>query len=127
MKYLSDFNLISKENIPENKEISKLLYDFYLGVRVLGVQSILEKNELSTVSMVMHNDCNLRCKYCYEMNFLDNEKKYLNIDFAINFIKKFNNLKKICLVGGETFINKKYYKELLSKIEFIDTLYVSTN
>lgn len=73
-----------------------------------------------SISLVITNNCNLRCKYCYEgKNKLNENMSEKTITSTINFIKK--QIEKsskniISIHGGEPFLEFERMKYVVSKI-----------
>ncbi len=92
-----------------NKEIIKNSLDFPISVHI----NLTEK-------------CNLRCKHCYTLESLTDEKSDFNHDQLIKLINKFDemNVFSIEWSGGEPFENSKAldYFEMCEKKGFVQTV-----
>lgn len=90
----------------------------------------LKENSLYTVTFLVTNKCNARCKYCYETP--GNEKMDREAaDRAISFIeKKYERIEKVCFFGGEPLLNFeiiKYITEYMDKKFEIGHFEITTN
>lgn len=78
------------------------------------------------IVMEITNQCNMRCKHCY--NSFD-EKRELPIDVILNFIAKVHEhgeTPSIILTGGETLLHTQI-KELIKQIEGKNDIRINTN
>jgi hypothetical protein len=76
-----------------------------------------------TIRLIMFLECNFRCRYCCndktQFNQLFIEKSLAEIDF-----RNYNN---ICITGGEPFLRKDVFYEVLYSIPADKPIYLYTN
>ena len=110
-------NLTIVERDCSKIDIPKLV-GFLVGNSKKGTRSDLkgENRETKTLSLIISQDCNLRCSYCYaDHGAFGGERKLMSIDTAKNCIdmmlSRYSN-NYIIFFGGEPFLNFSLMNEL---------------
>lgn len=77
----------------------------------------IEKNGLDTVTFLVTNRCNAKCKYCYETP----GNKSMTVDAAdkaLNVLKeKCNKIRKVSFFGGEPLLNVEIIRYIVNQME----------
>ena len=87
-----------------------------------GLLKFTTKDDFGNLSATLFTlGCNLRCKYCYNIKFLDFDKnKLINNDEIISFLeKRVDMLDSIVICGGEPTIHND---DLIDWIKYIKSL-----
>jgi uncharacterized protein len=114
-------NLSSIFSAEELKDILKSMYEFNL-IKTEGENSkryLHESGSISTLLLLVAQDCNLRCSYCYadEGKYYNSGKMDVNtaqkaIDFLLS--KTESDKLSICFFGGEPLFNFELIKEIIA-------------
>lgn len=87
-----------------------------------------------TISIMINNECNLRCKYCYVRQLSEDEKNFLNIERTYSIIRfliktcKTNDKLIFNFIGGEPLLNYEVIDYFIKKIRvyFKNTQFMMT-
>lgn len=122
-------SLLPYSGIDELKEKDNILYLKWSNViSSLMEEGIEQENEgsfLDTLQLIVGNECNLACKYCYAncgtYNCKKNAMAFYTAKNAIDIMfKKYNRIDKIVFFGGEPFL----FIETIEQIcEYLDINY----
>lgn len=77
------------------------------------------KRNISSITLMVVQDCNLRCKYCYGGDGQYSEKGFMSLDIAkesVDFLMKNSSREKVSIVffGGEPLVNFTLIKEVVA-------------
>lgn len=97
-------------------------------------ETISNKSEPFHIQLHLTNNCNLRCRHCYQENYSKNEEMskkqvFKFIDHSIKAIKKWGKLPEFSLTGGEPLLRKdliEIIKHIKSR-EKNSLIYILTN
>lgn len=100
------------------------LYKYFLGLREIdSFIKLLYKPD--TLFIEPHNNCQLRCSYCYaDVKNCSPERMSVEEFEELNNKFKFKN---ISIFGGDFFSNWEYAKTLISKFGYKESISISTN
>lgn len=59
-------------------------------------------------NIVITNNCNLNCSYCFTRNKINNVNDFISIEELYNILKFLNNEKNIGLIGGEPTLHPDF-------------------
>ncbi|MCH5179733.1 MAG: radical SAM protein [Erysipelotrichales bacterium] len=84
--------------------------------------------QISKLSWIINNACNLNCIHCYPNSGIENKKDFSDDDF-IKMLKNFKGMHfhRTFLSGGEPLLDKNFYKYLQVAKQISDEVFICSN
>lgn len=120
------------KNINKNKSISKTkypeIYDLMKEGKKLNSDFQeylnLNNNHINSISLILTNECNLKCSYCYNYNnnFIIKKMKSDIAKNAVDFLVENSTSKNLTIIffGGEPLLNKKTIIDVVNYCKIIE-------
>lgn len=111
-----------KENIQDNDEVISNIYKKIKGKEPINSYELIKENQLGEVRLLVSNDCNMRCKYCYAHGGSYGQSRgVMDEDMAKTIAQKlseeFDMIYDINFFGGEPLMNISVIKSFCEEIE----------